>query len=126
MSRAVDFPSGKTIKKIGGGSGYLGFDGGILKGDFTLDSDWSGEIFAENWTESAIGLVRRPVFADGAYLYYRGASSGRSWLFAGLQVLGRINVYASTTNKSWDIGNYLNASAGYVDVILKDGYSITL
>ena len=126
MSRAVDFPAGKTIKKTGGGSGYLAFYGGILKGDFTLDSDWSGEIFAENWDEYAIGLLRKPVFADGAYLYYRGASSGRSRLFAGLQVLGRLNVYASTTNKSWDIGNYLNASAGYVDAILKDGYSITL
>lgn len=126
MSRAVDFPAGKTIKKIGGGSGYLKFYGGILKGDFTLDSDWSGEIFAENCTESAIGLLRKPVFADGAYLYYRGASSGRSRLFAGLQVLGRINVYASTTNKSWDIGNYLNASAGYVDLILKDGYTKNL
>ena len=126
MSRAVDFPAGKTIKKTGGGSGYLAFYGGILKGDFTLDSDWSGEIFAENWDEYAIGLLRKPVFADGAYLYYRGASSGRSRLFAGLQVLGRLNVYASTTNKSWDIGNYLNASAGYVDAILKAGYSITL
>lgn len=126
MSRAVDFPSGKTIKKIGGGNGYLGFNGGIFKGDFTLDSDWSGEIFVENWDEYAIGLLRKPVFADGAYLYYRGASSGRSKLFAGLQVLGRLNVYASTTNKSWDIGNYLNDSAGYVDMILKDGYTITL
>ena len=126
MWRAVDFPAGKTIKKTGGGSGYLAFYGGILKGDFTLDSDWSGEIFAENWDEYAIGLLRKPVFAHGAYLYYRGASSGRSRLFAGLQVLGRLNVYASTTNKSWDVGNYFNASAGYVDLILKDGYTINL
>ena len=126
VTRSVEFPSGKTIKKIGGGSGYLAFNGGILKGDITLDSDWSGEIFSENFTETTVGLLRQPVFADGAYLYYRGASSGRSRYCGGVQVMGRVNVHASTTVKSWDVGRYLNGAEGYIDTILKDGYTVTL
>ena len=70
------------------------------------------------------GIIRTPVFCDGAYICARGKGLSRLALVYGLQVLGRatFDVSAHPTRGFW-LGQY-DQSDGVYDLILPDGYEI--
>ena len=124
IHESVKILDGKTFKKIGGGNGYMQLSVGTFLGDFTLDSDWSGFFVCTGGRDSVAGIIRTPVFCDGAYICARGKGLSRLALVYGLQVLGKatFDVSAHPTRGFW-LGQY-DQSDGVYDLILPDGYEI--
>lgn len=89
IRESVKILDGKTFKKIGDGNGYMELSTGTFLGDFTLDSDWAGYFTCYGGMDSVAGIIRIPVFCDGAYVCARGKGLNRLALVYGLQVLGR-------------------------------------
>ena len=118
----VKILDGKTFKKIGSGNGYMDLVRGTFLGDFTLDSDWSGYFTSTGGRDSMAGIIREPIFCDGAYICARGRGLSRLALVYGLQVLGRatFDVSNSPTRGFW-LGQY-DQFNGVYDLILPDGY----
>ena len=124
VSSRITIRDGKTIRKIGGGSGYLELSFADLRGSFTLDSDWYGQFVSEGGTDPGMQALRYPVIYDGVYVYARGKGLGRLRFSWGLDVLGRVNIDVSGSPKSsWNAGNYNNPQSGNVSQVLRDGYT---
>ena len=124
ISVSVPIKDGKTITKTGGGTGYLAIGTGILKGDFTLDSDASGRFIFSAATEAETKVYRQPVIEDGVYVKIRGKLKGFARFWIGVQVLGSMDIDVTSNpnvNLSW--GYFQNGYSGYVDQIIPDGYT---
>ena len=127
IGSSITFHNEKTIRKLGGGRGYLSFNDALVKGDFTLDSDWDGECISEGGIDPAVQKYVYPVFEDGVYVYARGKGVGRLRFAWKLNVLGRVNInVAKNPKQSWGAGYYNNPGSGNVSQILQDGYTYTL
>ena len=127
ISSPVTLHDGKTIRKIGGGSGFLGLYDAEIKGDFTLDSDWSGQCISGGGVDPGVQKRVYPIFEDGVYVYARGKGVGRVRFAWKLNVLGRVNIdVTKNPTSSWGAGYYNNPGSGNVSQTLKDGYTYTL
>ena len=121
------FHNGKTIKKIGGGTGYLEFANSLvnIEGDFTLDNDGSGSVRFWGRSNFATKLLEIPVAVDGAYIYSRGGNYGGFQFVGFCDILGRINLDFSKRPSTYTFwGKYDNRASNPLNkTILQDGYS---
>ena len=121
------FHNGKTIRKLGGGTGYLEFaDSSVrIDGDFTLDNDGSGYVRFWGYGNGTTNRTEFPEAYDGAYIYSRGGNYGGFQFVGDCDILGRINLDFSRSPSTYTYwGRYAKGlSDALVRTVLENGYS---